>query len=158
MTDDNQQVKKQEQETTQQVQQDTSVTTASQAQTKKASCPTILLIEDDPLLSKMYTAKFTNEGFKVLVAGDGEVGLRIALDNKPNLILLDIMMPKLSGLDLMAKLRQDEWGRSVPVLILTNLTQQSEAQKAMKLGAKEFLVKANFTPSQVVEKVKKYTD
>jgi len=117
---------------------------------------TVLLIEDDPLLTKMYKAKFTTEGFNVLIAGDGEEGLKFSLENNPDIILLDIMMPKLSGLDLLSKLREDPRGKDVPVIVLTNLTQQKEAQKALDLGAKEFMVKANLTPSQVVEKIKKY--
>lgn len=128
---------------------------ATQAQQPQAAA-IILLIEDDPLLTKMYKAKFTTEGFNVLVAIDGEEGLKMALESNPDLILLDIMMPKLSGLDLLSKLREDSRGKDVPVIILTNLTQQKEAQKALDLGAKEFMVKANLTPSQVVERIKKY--
>ena len=130
---------------------------ASTPQAQKAQgSALVLLIEDDPLLTKMYKAKFTTEGFNVLVAQDGEEGLKMALESNPDLILLDIMMPKLSGLDLLSKLREDPKGKDVPVIILTNLTQQKEAQKALDLGAKEFMVKANLTPSQVVEKIKKY--
>ncbi len=126
-----------------------------QAQEKQGAAM-VLLIEDDPLLTKMYKAKFTTEGFNVLVAQDGEEGLKMALENNPDIILLDIMMPKLSGLDLLSKLREDPKGKDVPVIILTNLTQQKEAQRALDLGAKEFMVKANLTPGQVVEKIKKY--
>jgi CheY-like chemotaxis protein len=126
-----------------------------QAQEKQGAAM-VLLIEDDPLLTKMYKAKFTTEGFNVLVAQDGEEGLKMALENSPDMILLDIMMPKLSGLDLLGKLREDPKGKDIPVIVLTNLTQQKEAQKALDLGAKEFMVKANLTPSQVVEKIKKY--
>lgn len=116
--------------------------------------PVILLIEDDPLLLKMYSTKFTKEGFVVFTAADGLVGLKMAIEKKPAFIILDIMMPKLSGLDLLSRLREDAHGKTVPVIVLTNLPQQLEAQRALKLGAKEFLVKADFTPAQVVEKVK----
>jgi len=116
----------------------------------------ILLVEDDPLLVKMYTAKFTKEGFQVISAQDGEAGLNLALKGDVNIIILDVMMPKLSGIDLLTKLRQDPRGKDIPVLMLTNLTQEEEAQKALSLGAKEYLIKANLTPSQVVERVKKY--
>ena len=116
----------------------------------------ILLVEDDPLLVKMYKAKFTNEGYGVIGALDGEAGLNLALKGGIDIIILDVMMPKLSGIDLLARLRQDDRGKDIPVLMLTNLTQEEEAKKALSLGAKEYLIKANLTPSQVVEKVRKY--
>lgn len=118
--------------------------------------PTILLIEDDPLLIKMYSTKFAKEGFEVLNAHDGEEGLRMALDNKVDFMIVDVMMPKLSGSDMLVSLRQSEKGKSIPAIVLSNLTQQEEAAKLQSLGVKEYLVKANLTPSEVVEKVKKY--
>lgn len=124
----------------------------NQTETKR----TILLVEDDPLLVKMYSTKFTKEGFNIIFAEDGEEGLKLALSQKIDFLLLDVMMPKLSGIDLLTKLRQDPKGKDIPVLVFSNLTQQEEAQKALGLGAKEYLIKANFTPSQLVEKVKKY--
>ncbi len=117
---------------------------------------TVMLIEDDPLIIKMYKAKFVHEGFKVITAEDGVKGLEDALKLKPDFIVLDIMMPQLSGLDLLAKLRQDPKGKDIPVLVLTNLTEKEEEQKAMQLGVKEYLLKANLTPGDIVEKVKKY--
>lgn len=89
-------------------------------------------------------------------AQDGEVGLQMALQNIPDFIVLDLMMPKLSGIDLLANVRKDAKAKNIPVIVLTNLTDQKEAEKAMQLGAKEYLVKANLTPGQVVETVKKY--
>lgn len=118
--------------------------------------PVILLAEDDSLLANMYKTKFTREGFQVLTAEDGEETLKIALEQKIDFMILDIMMPKLSGIDVLKKLRQDPRGAKLPVLVLSNLAQEKEAQEAIQLGAKEFLVKANLTPSQVVLKVKQY--
>ena len=118
--------------------------------------PLILLIEDDSLLIKMYKAKFIAEGFEVIVAEEGESGLKMALENPVNFVILDVMMPKLSGLEVLEKLRQDPKGKIIPVVVLSNLDQEEKSKKALQLGAKEFLVKANFTPSQIVEKVRKY--
>lgn len=118
--------------------------------------PTILLIEDDPVLSRMYAEKFRHEGFNVKTALDGEAGLQEALSNGISIILLDIMLPKMSGTDLLEKLRSDSKGKDIPVVALTNLAEQAEKDKAMKYGVKEYLVKAMQTPEQVVEKVKKY--
>lgn len=116
--------------------------------------PKVLLIEDDPILVKMYKVKFESEGFEVLTADDGEQGLEMALSEGIDVIVLDIMMPKMSGIDLLTKLRKSPKGKKVIVIMLTNLSQQEEQEKALELGAVEYLVKANQTPSQVVEKIK----
>jgi len=116
----------------------------------------ILIIEDDQLLVNMYKTKFEAEGFDVVVANDGASGLAAASTYKPNAIVLDIMMPKLSGIDFLRELGKDDWLKSIPVLVLTNLSQQDEAKKAIELGAKEYLLKASLTPGQVVDKVRTY--
>lgn len=124
------------------------------AQAKVAQ--TILIVEDDPVLSRMYTEKLKHEGFKVLVANNGETGLKMALEERVSLILLDIMLPKLSGTDLLERLRADPRGKTLPVVALSNLAEQTEKDKVLKFGAKEYLIKAMQTPEQVVEKIKKY--
>jgi DNA-binding response OmpR family regulator len=116
----------------------------------------ILIVEDDPLLTKMYTTKFITEGFEVASAADGEEGLSKATANHPDFIILDVMMPKLSGIDMLSRLRATEIGKNIPVIVLSNLSQEEEAKKALALGAKEYLIKANFTPSEVVTKVRMY--
>lgn len=116
----------------------------------------LLLIEDDPLLVKMYTTKFKSEGFEVLTAQDGEAGLNAATTQHPDLILLDIMMPKLSGMEVLTKLKENSSTANIPVLVFSNLSQEDQANEVMKMGAKEYLVKANLTPSEVVKKVKQY--
>ncbi|HLE49353.1 MAG TPA: response regulator [Patescibacteria group bacterium] len=118
--------------------------------------PNLLLVEDDPVLSKMYTEKFKFEGFNVLTAMNGEDGLRLALSENIDLIILDLMLPRLSGSELLAKLRQDAKGRNTKVIALTNLAEQEERQKVMQLGVLDYLIKAMQTPEEVVEKVKKY--
>ncbi|KKQ85199.1 MAG: PAS/PAC sensor hybrid histidine kinase [Candidatus Woesebacteria bacterium GW2011_GWB1_38_8] len=129
---------------------------SQQAALSQDSKQIILIVEDDPVLLKMYTEKFTFEGFSVLNAKDGEEALKTATSEKIDLILLDIMLPKMSGTDFLEKLRQDTKAKNTPVIALTNLTEENERQKAMKLGVKEYLVKAMQTPEQVVETVKKY--
>jgi DNA-binding response OmpR family regulator len=104
----------------------------------------------------MYTEKFTFEGFKVINARNGEEALDKAISNNPNIILLDIMLPKMSGTDFLESYRGNAAGANTPVIALTNLAEEEEKQRALKLGVKEYLVKAMQTPEQVVEKVKKY--
>ena len=127
-----------------------------QTQGPNPSSSVILLVEDDPVLSKMYTEKFKFEGFNVLSAGNGEDGLKTALSEKVDLILLDLMLPRLSGNELLAKLREDEKGKNITVIALTNLAEQEEKDRAIQLGVKEYLIKAMQTPEEVVNKVKSY--
>ena len=126
-----------------------------QSETKVA---TILIVEDDPVLLKMYSEKFTFEGFSVLNARDGEEALRVATTQKANIILLDIMLPRMSGTDLLEKLKSDSKDEvhEIPVVVLTNLAEEEERQRALKLGIKEYLVKAMQTPEQVVATIKKH--
>ncbi|OGM22803.1 hypothetical protein A2961_02150 [Candidatus Woesebacteria bacterium RIFCSPLOWO2_01_FULL_39_21] len=116
----------------------------------------ILIIEDDPLLSKMYKTKFTSEGFEVETAEDGEIGLKIAMEGKPDFVILDIMMPKLSGIEFLKRLRQNQVGADVPVIVLSNLSEKKEMEEARRLGVKEYLIKSSLTPKDIVEKVKEY--
>jgi len=114
----------------------------------------ILLIEDDPLLVRMYKDKFENEGFKVSVSDNGEEGLTLVQNERVDMIILDILMPKLSGLDFLRRLRQNGKTKDIPVIVLSNLSQREDQEKALNLGVKEYLLKANLTPSQVVEKIR----
>ncbi len=114
----------------------------------------ILLIEDDPFLLSMYSTKFTLEKFQVIAAEDGEKGWRLASECKPDIILLDILMPKMNGFEVLEKLKADEATKRVPVILLTNLNQKDEIERGMSLGADDYLIKAHFMPSEVVEKIK----
>jgi DNA-binding response OmpR family regulator len=118
--------------------------------------PTILIVEDDPVLSKMYSEKFKFEGFNVYVALNGEDGLKAATEEKIDIILLDLMLPRLSGSELLAKLRDNEKGKNIRVIALTNLAETEEKNKVLKLGALDYLIKAMQTPEEVVTKVKAY--
>jgi DNA-binding response OmpR family regulator len=115
----------------------------------------ILLIEDDPFLLSMYSAKFELGGFAVVTADNGEDGVVSAKGERPDLILLDIVLPKMSGLDVLQKLKTDNTTASIPVIILTNLNQKDEIERGMALGASDYLIKAHTMPSEVVERIKK---
>lgn len=116
----------------------------------------VLLVEDDPLILKMYQAKFQNEGYSVTIAEDGVHALKMVTESTPDIILLDIMMPQMSGIDFLKKIRATEDGKNIPVLVLTNLSEKEEEQEASALGVKEYLLKASLTPAEIAEKVKKY--
>lgn len=116
----------------------------------------ILLVEDDPILIKMYKTKFEAEGLDVITANDGRSALSLILKFRPNLILLDIMMPILSGMDLLREYNAKYKGLNIPIVVLSNLSNEEEMKKAFELGVKEYLVKANYTPKDVFEHVKKY--
>ncbi len=116
----------------------------------------LMLIEDDPLLINMYQTKFSTEGFQVFTATDGEAGIKLLEAEKPDIILLDIMMPKLDGIEVLRRIKQNPQLKNTPVLMLSNLSEAAKQQEAKTLGAKDFIVKANFTPTQVVDKVKKH--
>lgn len=122
----------------------------------KGNQPVILIVEDDPVLLKMYSEKLGFEGFKVLNAKDGEEALNVTQSEALNIILLDIMLPRMSGTDFLEKFRQTSMGKDIPVVALTNLAEDAEKQRALRLGVKEYLVKAMQTPEQVVQTIKKY--
>jgi len=115
----------------------------------------ILLVEDDPFLLSMYSTKFELEEFKVICADDGEEGLRLAKSSAPTIILLDILMPKMDGFEVLRELKKNKLTRHIPVILLTNLNQKDEIEKGLALGADDYLIKAHFMPSEVVEKIKK---
>jgi DNA-binding response OmpR family regulator len=116
----------------------------------------ILLVEDDEVLTDMYLTKFKSEGMEYLSAPNGEEGLILARKEKPVLILLDIMMPKLDGFSVLAELKKDPKTKDIPVIILSNLGQDSDISKGRQLGAIDYVVKASMTPSQIVDKAKQY--
>lgn len=114
----------------------------------------IAIIEDDPVISQMYRMKFEAEGFDVKLANNGEAGVDLVEAMNPDIILLDIQMPKMTGEEALMQIRAEDWGVSVPVIILTNLGAE-EAPKTLKtLGIHSYIVKADLTPKQVVERVK----
>ena len=114
----------------------------------------ILLVEDDPFLRRACEASLRRAGFEVVSAVDGEEGLRIARTDRPALVLLDMLMPKLTGLEVLRALRAAPETRDVPVLILSNSSRQSDVDEASRLGIAGYLVKANLSLEQLGERVK----
>jgi CheY-like chemotaxis protein len=114
----------------------------------------ILIVEDDPLMSRMYQKIFTFEKFDVEVAANGEEGLSKASSFNPTLILLDVMMPKMNGLQVLEKLKLDNMMKNIPVVMLTNLAGQQDAETALAKGAVKYIIKSEYEPKQVVEMVK----
>ena len=114
----------------------------------------ILIVEDDIDLLEVLIKKFELENFLVLEAPDGKIGLEDALRHHPDLILLDIVMPVMDGMTMLRKLREDLWGKNVPVVLLTNLSDESKVAEAMTRGVYGYLVKADWNISDVVKKVK----
>ena len=115
----------------------------------------VLLVEDDSFLANIYKTKFELEGFKVTVAGNGELGLKEAKKKNPDIILLDILLPKIDGFTVLEELKGDSDLKNIPVILLTNLGQKDDVKKGLELGAKDYLIKAHFKPSETVEKVRK---
>ena len=115
----------------------------------------ILIIEDEQYIAEMYKIKFRQQGFKTLVATDGETGLKLAQKQLPDLILLDLILPKLDGYQLLRQLRKDPNTQKLKVYILSNLGQAEEINKSFKVGADGYFIKANLTPTQLVGKIKK---
>ncbi len=116
--------------------------------------PSVALIEDDPLIAEMYTTKFTKEGYELHHAPDGFAGLEMVKKEKPDIILLDIIMPKMDGFQVLQELRKTSEFKDTPVVMLTNLGQEEDVQKGRQLGATDYFIKTNFTPAAIVEKVK----
>lgn len=111
----------------------------------------ILLVEDEEMLANMYEVKFQNEGFEITKALDGATGLELAKSIKPDLMLLDVIMPKMDGFSVLKAIRETPEIKDLPVILLTNLGQDEDVQKGKELGVVGYLVKANVTPAEVVE-------
>jgi len=116
----------------------------------------ILVVEDEQILSSMYKAKFENDNFEVLIANNGVDGLRLAKEQKPSIIMLDVILPQIDGFSVLKELKKDKATKDIPVIMLTNLGTDEDKVKGEELGAADYLVKANLTPAQVEEKVKQY--
>jgi len=114
----------------------------------------ILLVEDDEFLAELYGTKLSLEGYEVVLASDGEKGLKLIKEKKPQLILLDIILPKIDGFEILKTIKADKALKNIPVILLTNLSQKDEVKKGLDLGAQDYLIKAHFMPSEVVKKIK----
>jgi len=116
----------------------------------------IAIVEDDLAIAQMYRIKFEAEGFSVQTAENGKVGLQLIETMKPDIVLLDIMMPEMNGDAVLEKLRSEPWGKDLKVIILTNMGEQEAPPKLKELGVLAFIVKAEMTPRQVADLVKKH--
>ncbi|MBU1102857.1 response regulator [Patescibacteria group bacterium] len=115
---------------------------------------TILIVEDEPTLQKTLSVALQQGGYEIKNALDGEVGLALAKEIKPDLILLDLIMPKMDGFEVLGELQKEEGTKDIPVIILTNLESSQDIERALVLGAKTYLVKANYDLKDVIQKVK----
>lgn len=115
---------------------------------------TILVVEDDQVFLEILIDELSKAGFKVVTAHDGEEGLQAALGQLPDLIVIDILMPKMDGITMLKKIRESEAGKKIPLLILTNLSDNQTIDTALENGAYDFLVKSDWEPKDLVKRIK----
>ncbi len=113
----------------------------------------ILIIEDDKFLRELIIRKLIDEGYQTVDATDGEEGVRVAKAEKPNLILLDLILPGIDGFEALARIKKDEELVNIPIIILSNLGQREDIERGLKLGATDYLIKAHFSPGEIIEKI-----
>ena len=116
----------------------------------------ILVVEDDKFLLKAYEIKFKQSDFDVILATDGINGFKLAEKEKPSLIILDLMLPRMNGFEFLKKIKSDEKLKNIPIIVVSNLGQKNDCEKAIKLGAKEFLIKTNYSLEEIIKKIKGY--
>jgi DNA-binding response OmpR family regulator len=116
----------------------------------------ILLVEDDEFILNMYRLKLEMENFEVLVAENGEKAINFFKEKDFDLVLLDIILPKKNGFEVLKEIKELKEKKGTPVILLTNLSQKEDVKKGIKLGADDYLIKSHFLPSEIVAKVKKY--
>jgi DNA-binding response OmpR family regulator len=112
----------------------------------------ILIIEDDKFLRELISQKLIKEGYDIIEAADGEKGIKSASEDKPDLVLLDLILPGIDGFEVLARLKQSSSG--LPVVILSNLGAKDDIDRGLKMGAEDYLIKAHFTPTEIIDKVK----
>lgn len=116
--------------------------------------PKILIIEDDKFLRELIAKKLIQEGYEISEAIDGEEGIKKIKEEKPDLILLDLILPGIDGFEVLSRAKEDPILSSIPVIILSNLGQREDIEKGLKMGAVDYLIKAHFTPGEIIEKIK----
>ncbi len=116
----------------------------------------ILLVEDDKFLRSLLLRKLENFGFKVETAITGEDALKKAKEVIPQVILLDLVLPGIDGFEVLKGIKEDDKLKQIPVIVLSNLGQREEVEKGLRLGAEDYMIKAHFTPDEIINKVKKY--
>ncbi|MEK9175596.1 MAG: response regulator [Patescibacteria group bacterium] len=121
---------------------------------QNANTQKVLIIEDDKFLRDLIQQKLNKEGFLTVVASDGEEGVRVAQSEVPHLVLLDLILPGIDGFEVLKQLKGDQKTSSIPVIVLSNLGQKEDMERTLKNGAEDFMVKAHFTPNEIVTKVR----
>jgi DNA-binding response OmpR family regulator len=117
--------------------------------------PKIAIVEDDLAIAQMYRMKFEAEGYRVDIAENGKLGLALCEQMKPDLVLLDLMMPEMNGDEMLEKMRATDWGKDIRIIVLTNVGEQEAPDKLKNLHVRAYIVKAEMTPKQVAELAKK---
>ena len=112
---------------------------------------TIAIIEDDATVAEMYKFKLEKAGYTCVVAKDGKEGLELLEKTKPDLVMLDLMLPQLTGDEMLAQLRKTDWGKDMLVIVMTNVSEFEAPERLKSLGVKHYLVKALYTPNQIIE-------
>ena len=113
----------------------------------------ILIVEDDNFVAEVYFAKLTEMGYEALLAQNGEEGLASLKKDKIDLILLDILMPIMNGMEMLEEIKKNEEWKNIPVILLTNVGEKESIQKVREMGVKNYLIKSHFTPAEVIEKI-----
>ena len=116
----------------------------------------VLIIEDDSFYSNVYKTKIEKEGLSAVLASDGEEALKIAMEKKPALVILDLVMPGQDGFQTLTEMSSDPNLKDIPVVVLSNLSQEEDIKYVMDLGAKEYIIKANIPINELIQKIKKY--
>ena len=114
----------------------------------------ILIIEDDKFLRELIAQKLVKEGYDIAEAVDGEKGIKAVGEEKPDLVLLDLVLPGIDGFEVLARIKGDSEIAQTPVIILSNLGQKDDIEKGLKMGAVDYLIKAHFTPAEIIEKIR----
>jgi len=114
----------------------------------------ILIIEDDKFLRELIVKKLVKEGYEISEAVDGEEGIKKVKEEKPDLVLLDLILPGIDGFEVLSRTKEDPALSQIPVIILSNLGQKEEVERGLKLGAIDYLIKAHFTPGEIIEKIR----
>jgi len=115
----------------------------------------ILLVEDDPFLIEIYTAKFKESGFSVEVVTSGDMVLAKMKETNPDVVLLDVVLPNMDGWEILRAIKKNPWFKNIKVVILSNLGEKEDVEKGLKIGADKYLIKSHYTPSEIIEEVKR---
>ncbi len=114
----------------------------------------ILVIEDDKFLRELISQKLIKEGYDIAEAVDGEKGVESVKEEKPDLVLLDLILPGIDGFEVLSKIKSDPASAQIPIIILSNLGQKDDIERGLKMGAADYLIKAHFTPGEIIDKIR----